>query len=83
MLLDNTSNRVYNGSVAIDNGHLYKRYHMKSLDIYVENGITVIVLPTYAPRKGEKTFPATKYSIANMGRKQVIMKSIGLKGNRK
>jgi len=56
---------------------------MKSLDIYVENGITVTVLPTYAPRKGEKTFPATKYSIANMGRKQVTMKSIGLKGNRK
>ena len=32
-------------------------------------------------RKTEKTFPATRYSVSNMGRKQVTMKSIGLKGN--
>jgi len=56
---------------------------MKSVDTYVENGITVTVLPAYAPRKGEKTFPAIRYSIANMGRKQVTMKTMGLKGYRK
>jgi hypothetical protein len=54
---------------------------MKSDMIYLENGIKVTVLPTYAPRKAEKTFPAVRYSVSNMGRKQVTMKSIGLKGN--
>ena len=54
---------------------------MKSDMIYLENGIKVTVLPTYAPRKAEKTFSATRYSVSNMGRKQVTMKSIGLKGN--
>lgn len=52
---------------------------MKSSTTYEENGVMITVLPTYAPRKADKTFPATRYSIANMGRKQVTMKSIGLK----
>ena len=54
---------------------------MKSDMTYLENGIKVTVLPMYAPRKAEKTFSATRYSVSNMGRKQVTMKSIGLKGN--
>ena len=47
---------------------------MKSDMTYLENGIKITVLPTYAPRKAEKTFPATRYSVSNMGRKQVTMK---------
>lgn len=54
---------------------------MKSSTAYEENGVKITVLPTYAPRKAEKTFPAVRYSVSNMGRKQVTMKSIGLKGN--
>lgn len=52
----------------------------KTLDTYMENDVLVTVLPTYAPRKSEKTFTAKRYSIANTGRKQVTMKNIGLKG---
>lgn len=53
----------------------------QSVTTYEENGVVVTVLPSYAPRKSEKTFKATRYSVSNMGRKQVTMKSIGLKGN--
>lgn len=52
---------------------------MKSDMTYLENGVLVTVLPTYAPRKAEKTFPAMRYSISNMGRKQVTMKKAGFK----
>lgn len=51
-----------------------------TIETYLENGVLVTILPTYAPRKSEKTFTAKRYSIANMGRKQVTMKNIGLKG---
>lgn len=52
---------------------------MKSDMTYLENGVLVTVLPMYAPRKAEKTFPAMRYSISNMGRKQVTMKKAGFK----
>lgn len=51
----------------------------QSVTTYEENDVIVTVLPSYAPRKSEKTFTATRYSVSNMGRKQVTMKSIGLK----
>jgi len=53
---------------------------MKSIASYEENGVMITVLPTYAPRKAEKTFPAMRYSVSNMGRKQVTMRDSGLKG---
>lgn len=53
---------------------------MKSDTSYTENGVKVTVLPTYAPRKDEKTFKAVRYTIANMGRKQFTVKSNGYKG---
>lgn len=53
----------------------------KQMETYEENGVMITVYPTYAPRTGEKTFKATRYSVSNMGRKQVTMKNSGLKGN--
>lgn len=53
---------------------------MKSSTSYEENGVMITVLPTYTPRKTEKTFNAIRYSVSNLGRKRVTMKSIGLKG---
>lgn len=58
-----------------------KGVYMKSDTSYTENGIKVTILPTYAPRKDEKTFTATRYTIANMGRKQFTVKSKGYKGH--
>lgn len=53
---------------------------MKPVETYEENGVTVTVLPARKLRKSEKTFQTTRYSVANMGRKQITMKNTGLKG---
>jgi hypothetical protein len=79
---------MYNGCVSgYKNTGIYielKGLYMKtSLETYDENGVKVTVYPTYAPRSNEKTFKATRYSVSNMGRKQVTMKNSGLKGLRK
>lgn len=39
--------------------------------------VKVIVLPYYAPRKNERTFPPVYASVFNMGRKKVTMHEFG------
>lgn len=47
--------------------------------VTVENGVKVTLCAPRPARKGERTFAATKYSIASMGAKNVNLMSQGIK----
>ena len=45
--------------------------------IYFENDIKVIICPYRKPRKSERTFPAVKGSVSNIGHKAEILTKFG------
>ena len=47
--------------------------------VTIQNGVKVTMCAPRAVRKGERTFTATKYSIASMGAKNVNLMNQGLK----
>jgi hypothetical protein len=54
----------------------------KTIQDFLERGGKIVVCKTKAPRKEEKTWTASRYSIANIGAKAMAIGSRGIKATR-
>ena len=54
----------------------------KTIQDFLERGGKIVVCKTKAPRKEEKTWTASKYSIANIGAKAMAIGSRGIRATR-
>ena len=54
----------------------------KAIQEFLASGGKIVKCKPRAPRKGEKTWTASKYSIANIGAKAMAIGSRGIKATR-
>jgi hypothetical protein len=54
----------------------------KTIQDFLERGGKIVVCKTRAPRKEEKTWTASRYSIANIGAKAMTTGKYGIKATR-